>query len=115
LPVTPSPLRTTTLRTIPAAWSNTNTWPGDSSSPGAQTKGFLVPLTAIAPGDDESPGHVFVFDQAAGIVRKVVVRSGEGVTGNLVAVRGELDAGDIIAAAGVSFLREGQRVKLLGE
>ncbi|MEM9198041.1 MAG: efflux RND transporter periplasmic adaptor subunit [Pseudomonadota bacterium] len=84
-------------------------------SGGAQTKGFLVPLTAIAPGDDESPGHVFVFDQAAGIVRKVVVRSGEGVTGNLVAVRGELDAGDIIAAAGVSFLREGQRVKLLGE
>lgn len=77
--------------------------------------GFLVPLTAIAPGDEAARGYLFIYDQAAKAVRKAPIDGGNGISGNLVAVRGALKPGDIIAAAGVSFLRDGQRVKLLGE
>ena len=77
--------------------------------------GFLVPLTAIAPGDDTAPGYVFLFDAADGIVRKSPVESGDSAIGDLVAVHGNIGSGDIIAAAGVSFLRDGQSVKLLDE
>ena len=49
------------------------------------------------------------------MVRKVAVRGGDGVVDNLVAIVEGVSAGDIVAAAGVSFLRDGQSVKLLGE
>ena len=78
-------------------------------------RGFLVPLTAIAPGDDAAPGYLFKFDDEAKVVRRVPVRGGDSVTDNFVEVVDGVGAGDIIAAAGVSFLRDGQRVKLLGE
>lgn len=80
-----------------------------------EEKGFLVPLTAIAPGDGDVGGYVFLFDSAESVVRKTPITSADGVAGNLVAVQGALGAGDLVAAAGVSFLRDGQRVKLLGE
>jgi RND family efflux transporter MFP subunit len=78
-------------------------------------RGFLVPLTAIAPGDDAAPGYLFKFDDEAKVVRRVPVRGGESVSDNFVEIVDGVGAGDIIAAAGVSFLRDGQRVKLLGQ
>ena len=45
-----------------------------------------MPLTAIAPGDDDAHGYVFVFDPAEKVVRKVAIRGGEGVRGNYVEV-----------------------------
>tara|TARA_R110002110_G_scaffold7200_10_gene36542 strand:- start:9672 stop:10760 length:1089 start_codon:yes stop_codon:yes gene_type:complete len=80
-----------------------------------KTNGFLVPLTAIAPGDKASQGYVFKFDTKEKVVRRVPVRGGKGVSDNFIAVAEGVRAGDILAAAGVSFLRDGQRVKLLGE
>jgi len=77
--------------------------------------GFLVPLTAIAPGDEAARGYIFKYDVEAGAVRKVPVRGGERVAQNLVEIVEGVALGDIIAAAGVSLLRDGQRVKLLGE
>ena len=77
--------------------------------------GFLVPLTAIAEGDDRARGYLFVFDRATNVVRKTAIEGGDGISGNLVGVTGNLKPGDLVAAAGVSFLRDGQRVKLLGE
>lgn len=77
--------------------------------------GFLIPLTAISPGDDQAQGYVFVFDQDQRVVQKTAVTPGQGVLENLVAVSSGIDAGDIVASAGVSFLRDGQTVKLLGE
>ncbi|MEM8986620.1 MAG: efflux RND transporter periplasmic adaptor subunit [Pseudomonadota bacterium] len=81
--------------------------------------GFMAPIVAIAPGDETAAGtagYVFKYDADAGVVRKSAVRGERGgVDGNLVAVEEGLAAGDIIAAAGVSFLRDGQRVKLMGE
>ncbi len=84
-------------------------------SGGREARGFLVPLTAIAPGDEAAPGYIFKYDAEAGAVRKVPVRGGEGVAQNLVEIVEGVAPGDIIAAAGVSLLRDGQRVKLLGE
>lgn len=74
--------------------------------------GFLVPLTAIAPGEDGQHGYVFRFNAEAGAVERVSVRAG-GVRGNLVAITEGLESGDIIASAGVSFLLDGQEVRLL--
>ncbi len=78
-------------------------------------RGFLVPIVAIAQGDDKARGYVFKYDSAAGVVRKTPVRGEGTANGNLIGITEGVDAGDIIAAAGVSFLRDEQRVKLLGE
>ena len=80
---------------------------------GGQNAGFLVPLTAVAPGDDNAEGYVFIFDPEAQVVRKVAVRGGTGALDNLVSLAEGVTAGDIVASAGVSFLRDGQAVKLL--
>jgi RND family efflux transporter MFP subunit len=78
-------------------------------------RGFLVPIVAIAQGDDKARGYVFKYDKAAGVVRKTPVRGEGTANGNLIGITEGVDAGDIIAGAGVSFLRDEQRVKLLGE
>ena len=80
-----------------------------------EARGYLVPLAAIAPGDEAAQGYIFKFDANAGVVRKVPVRGGEAVAENHVEVIEGVAAGDIIAVAGVSFLRDGQAVKLLGQ
>lgn len=79
------------------------------------SRGFLVPLVAIAPGDDNAQGYIFKYDAASGVVQKTAVVGGGSISGNLISIVEGVDAGDVIAAAGVSFLRDGQRVKLLGE
>lgn len=84
-------------------------------SGGGAARGFLVPLSAIAPGDAAAQGYVFRFDAEAQQVRKVPIRGGEGVAQNLIEIVEGVAPGDVIAAAGVSLLRDGQRVKLLGE
>jgi RND family efflux transporter MFP subunit len=84
-------------------------------SGGEEVRGFLVPLTAIAPGDEAARGYLFKYDVEARVVRKTPIRGGEGVSENFVEIVEGVAAGDIIAMAGVSFLRDGQRVKLLGE
>ncbi|MGI9449577.1 MAG: efflux RND transporter periplasmic adaptor subunit, partial [Geminicoccaceae bacterium] len=76
--------------------------------------GYLVPLIAIAPGDQAAGGYVFKYDPEAGTVSKVAVTGSEGQD-NMIAVSEGVGAGDILAAAGVSFLRDGQQVTLLGE
>lgn len=78
-------------------------------------RGFLAPLVAIAPGDAKARGYVFKYDPANGVVRKTPIRGTGAVSDNLIGITEGLESGDIIAAAGVSFLRDGQRVKLLGE
>jgi multidrug efflux pump subunit AcrA (membrane-fusion protein) len=74
---------------------------------------LLVPLTAIAPGDDarEDFGFVFVYDPGESVVnkRKVSVR---GAAGESIAVYEGVAVGDVLAVAGVSFLTDKQKVKL---
>lgn len=82
------------------------------SGTAAEDAGFLIPLVAVAPGARDGAGYIFRYDPAEGVVRRVAIKGGEG-RDNLIAVREGLRPGDIIAIAGVSFLRDGQKVTLL--
>lgn len=76
--------------------------------------GFLIPLSAIAAGDESKRGFVFVYNPESSTVKKTQI-GGHGVEGNRVIITGGLKAGDVIAVAGVSFLRDGEKVKLMPE
>jgi len=75
---------------------------------------YLVPVSAIAAGDEPGQGYVFVYDPGSSTVKQTVIR-GEGVQDNSVFITEGVKPGDIIAVAGVSFLRDGQEVKLLSQ
>ena len=75
---------------------------------------YLVPVSAIAAGDEPGRGYVFVFDSDSSTVKKTEIR-GEGVQDNRVFVIEGIGAGDVVAVAGVSFLRDGQQVKLMSQ
>jgi multidrug efflux system membrane fusion protein len=72
---------------------------------------YLIPIEALAPGGSESKSYVFVFDPETSTVKKTAIESGSFRANNIVVKKG-LRVGDIIAAAGVSFLRDGQKVRL---
>ncbi len=89
--------------------------------PLTQPEGFLVPLSSIATNqggfeiDDTGFSEelfVFVYDPESETVQQRRVST---VTskGDLVVVTEGLEPGDQIASAGVSFLKDGQRVRLL--
>lgn len=81
-------------------------------------KGFLIPITCFAfntvkqLSPDRTGVPVFVYDPHTGTVRqrKIDVL---GVRENMVIVRSGLEVGDLVASAGVSYLRDGQPVQLL--
>jgi RND family efflux transporter MFP subunit len=76
---------------------------------------FLLPFSAIAPGEEPGRGYVFVFDPLSSSVTKTAVVGGGGVRDDSVLISEGLQAGDIVAVAGVSFLRDGQKVKLMAQ
>lgn len=73
--------------------------------------GFLIPISAIAPGDDRSKGYVYVYQADNSTVRRMPIKP-HGARDNLIAVSG-VKAGDQLASAGVTFLHDGQKVKLM--
>jgi RND family efflux transporter MFP subunit len=83
------------------------------ASDGLGIQGFLIPFAAVRPEADAG-FVVFVFDQASSTVHLTPIQTG-GVRDNEVAVFSGLEEGDVIATAGVAFLRDGQRVSLLDE
>lgn len=72
---------------------------------------LLVPVTALLPSDKKDVAYVFVFDKASKTVKKTPIKAA-GVQGSLVQIHEGLKQGDIIAVAGVSFLHDGQKVRL---
>ena len=74
--------------------------------------GYLVPLTAIAAGNDTGGGFVFVYDFETSTVRRTAIEPAATLQSNMIAVKG-VSAGEILASAGVNFLIDGQRVELL--
>lgn len=87
--------------------------------------GFTLPMSAILVegsieiGEDFDPFDpqevtVFLFDPDTETVKKHRVSIG-GIRDNEVIIVKGLEAGDRVAIAGVSFLREGQKVKLLAD
>ena len=77
-----------------------------------QQPGYLVPLQALLPAPEADRGYAFVYDPKTTTVKKTVVRA-RGTENKKVIVYEGLVAGDIIAVAGVSFLADGMKVKLL--
>ena len=76
-------------------------------------EGFMIPMAA-ALAEADSRFSVFVFDRESSTLTKRAVRTG-GVRDNDIAVLDGLEDGEIIATAGVSFLRDGLEVTLLRE
>jgi RND family efflux transporter MFP subunit len=77
--------------------------------------GFLVPLGVLVPqgGKDlQGAGTVFLYDPQTSTVKKHAITVG-GVRENNLIVTSGLKVGDIVAAAGVSYLVDAQKVKLL--
>jgi len=97
------------LMAIPGMTAEANLLLGDET--GEQS--FLLPLSAIAPGEAPGEGYVFLFDEATSTVKMTAVRGAGGVRDDRVLISEGVSAGDIVAVAGVSFLRDGQQVKLL--
>ena len=76
--------------------------------------GYLVPLAAVAPGDDAAFGYVFIYDPETAKVRKTPIEiPKDSAQNNMVQISRGVSAGDQIAVAGVSFLNDGQQVKLM--
>ena len=74
-------------------------------------KVMRIPVTALRAGINQQT-FVFVYDSAKQIVTKTEIQT-ENVLENEVYVSAGLSEGDIIATAGVAFLRNGQSVTLL--
>jgi RND family efflux transporter MFP subunit len=74
--------------------------------------GYLVPLQAILPAPEVNQGYAFVYDPNTSTVKKTAVRA-RGMENKEAIVFEGLAAGDIIAVAGVSFLADGMKVKLM--
>jgi RND family efflux transporter MFP subunit len=70
-----------------------------------------VPLTSISAGL-ENKAFVFVFNPEDKIVQRREIKT-ENILNNQVYISSGLKPGDIIATAGVAFLRDGQQVSLL--
>jgi multidrug efflux pump subunit AcrA (membrane-fusion protein) len=73
---------------------------------------YLVPISALSQRSDTTKSWVFVYDATTSTVKKTAV-VGTSVRQNDVVISGGVQAGDIIAVAGVSFLEDGQKVKLM--
>ena len=71
----------------------------------------IVPLSALGAGQKQSQ-FVFVYHSDSQMVHKRQVVA-DNVLGNQVYISDGLSAGEIIAVAGVAFLRDGQSVTLL--
>jgi RND family efflux transporter MFP subunit len=77
--------------------------------------GFLLPLSVLAPDGGkelQGKGTVFVYDSGSSTIKKRAITVG-GVRDNRLVVTEGIAAGDIVASAGVSYMVEGQKVKLL--
>lgn len=78
----------------------------------SQMTGYLVPIQAVLPAGEVGKGYAFVYDPETSTVRKTQIQT-LGAEQNMTIVSEGLSAGDIIAVAGVSFLADGMKVKLM--
>ncbi len=72
---------------------------------------FRLPISALLAGNGQS-SYVFVYDESTQLINKRLVQT-ENILDNQVLISSGLKVGEIIATAGVSFLRDGQTVRLL--
>lgn len=73
---------------------------------------YLIPMTALLPQSEAGKAAIFKFDPQTGVVRQHIVAI-LNIRENQLEVSGDIKTGDIIATAGISFLSDGMKVKLL--
>ncbi len=73
---------------------------------------YLIPVHAFLPGVEKEQTYVYLFDTATSTVRKQAVQT-RGIQGNDIVITEGIAPGDILVVAGVPFLRDGQKVKLM--
>ncbi|MBQ0711595.1 MAG: efflux RND transporter periplasmic adaptor subunit [Porticoccus sp.] len=78
-----------------------------------ELEGFLVPVAAVA-GNETGAAYAWHVDTDTMQVSKVMVELGQ-LSGTDIRVLNGLQEGDRIAVSGVHHLREGMKVRLLGE
>ena len=76
-----------------------------------ETEGILIPNSAIGVGIGEE-NYIYVYNPDASTLSKMTVEP-FNITNNDVYVKAPLKDGDIVVTAGVSYLSDGQKVKLL--
>jgi len=74
--------------------------------------GFLIPYHAVVPGDKKTTSSIFIFDPKTSTVKKAQIKSSVSKGNNIVVTKG-IKPGVIVAIAGVSYLKDGQKVKLM--
>jgi RND family efflux transporter MFP subunit len=77
--------------------------------------GFLLPLSVLSPEggkDVQGVATVFLYDKASSTVKKHQIIVG-GIRDNYLVVTSGVGADDLLASAGVSYLTDGQKVRLL--
>lgn len=74
-------------------------------------EGILIPNSAIGVGIGEE-SYIFVYNTQSETLKKLTVKP-FNITNNDVYVKAPLQDGDIIVTAGVAYLSDGQKVKLL--
>jgi len=79
-----------------------------------QVKGVIIPLSAAFSPNDAKGSFVWVVNEAAKTVQRKEVTLGEPVVGGVTVLNG-LAPGNMIVAAGVHSLQEGQPVRVLDE
>ncbi|MEM9192986.1 MAG: efflux RND transporter periplasmic adaptor subunit, partial [Myxococcota bacterium] len=79
---------------------------------GTRNATVSIPVPAFLAGDADDAGFVFVVDDDR--VFRVPVRVG-AIEGDRIVVSEGLDGDERVAVSGVSFLRDGQGIRLLGE
>ncbi len=72
---------------------------------------FIIPLEAVS-NDNSRKAFVWVFDPKESLVKKRSVRTKRLVSGGI-EISGILHAGEWVVTAGIHFLDEGQRVRIL--
>lgn len=78
----------------------------------SKVAGYKVPIQAFLPSAEVGKGYTFVYDRQTSTVKKTPIQV-LGAEKNMIIVTGGLAAGDVIAVAGVSFLADGMKVKLM--
>jgi RND family efflux transporter MFP subunit len=72
---------------------------------------FAIPITALVAGSGQAH-HVFVYDEDSSSVQRIDVQVHD-FDDDRAHVSGDLEPGDILAAAGAELLADGQQVKLM--
>ncbi|MDH3232139.1 MAG: efflux RND transporter periplasmic adaptor subunit [Alphaproteobacteria bacterium] len=76
---------------------------------------FAVPVSALVPSQSKArEAHVYVFDKTTSTLKKTKVEVA-AVRGNDVLIGSGLTAGQVVVTAGVAFLHDGLKVKLLAQ